>query len=62
MAACLAYLWIIYVAAQCERGDWVRVIHRGNRGDVSLFQLGLRFLNYILNEDLPIPVAFQMEM
>jgi len=61
IAACLAYIWIISVASQCEREGWVDVIHRGHRCDLSLFQLGLRFLNYILNEHLPIPVAFRVE-
>jgi hypothetical protein len=27
---------------------------------LSLFQLGLRFLDYLLNEDLPIPVVFHI--
>ena len=30
------------------------------RCDLSLFQLGLRLLEYFLNEEMPIPVAFQM--
>lgn len=62
IAACLAYLWIVCLAAQCERDSDVSVIHRGDRCDLSLFQLGLRFLSYLLNEDLPIPVAFQVEI
>jgi hypothetical protein len=36
----------------------VEIIHRRHRCDLSLFQLGLRLLDYVLNEDLPIPVAF----
>jgi hypothetical protein len=31
---------------------------RGDRCDLSLFQLGLRLLEYFLNEDRAIPVAF----
>jgi hypothetical protein len=62
IAACLAYIWIVSLASQCERDGWVGVMHRSHRCDLSLFQLGLRFLNYILNEDLPIPVAFQVEI
>jgi hypothetical protein len=62
IAACLAYIWIVFLASECERSGWVGVMHRGNRCDLSLFQLGLRFLNYILNEDWPIPVAFQVEI
>jgi hypothetical protein len=31
--------------------DLVRVIHRTHRCDLSLFQLGLDLLEYLLNED-----------
>ena len=58
MAACLAYIWIVYLGALCEQDGWVRIIHRGDRCDLSLFQLGLRLLAYFLNEDVMIPVAF----
>ena len=58
MAACLAYIWIVYLWARCEQEGWVRIIHRGDRCDLSLFQLGLRLLDYMLNEGLAIPVAF----
>jgi hypothetical protein len=33
-------------------------MHRGDRCDLSLFQLGLRLLDYLLNADYAIPVAF----
>ena len=58
MATCLAYIWIIYLGALCAQDGWVSVIHRGDRCDLSLFQLGRRLLDYLLNEDFMIPVAF----
>jgi Transposase DDE domain len=58
IAACFAYLWIIYLGALCVRDGWIKIIHRGDRCDLSLFQLGLRLLEYWLNEDRVIPVAF----
>jgi hypothetical protein len=58
MAACLAYIWIIHLGTLCEQEGWVRIIHRGDRCDLSLFQLGLRLLDYLLNEDSTIPFAF----
>jgi hypothetical protein len=58
MAACLAYIWIVYLGALCEQDGWIRIIHRVDRCDLSLFQLGLRLLDYLLNEDYGIPVAF----
>ena len=58
IAACLAYIWVVYLGALCEKEQWRAIIHRTQRCDLSLFQLGLRFLEYILNEELPIPVQF----
>ncbi len=58
LAACLAYLWIIYLGVLAQRGDWMRIIHRTDRCDLSLFQLGFALLDHLLNTGLPIPVAF----
>jgi Transposase DDE domain len=60
IAACLAYIWIVYLGSLCVQDGWVRVIHRGDRCDLSLFQLGLRMLEHFLNEDYSIPVAFHI--
>ena len=60
IAACLAYIWIIYLGVIAKRDDWVKVIHRADRCDLSLFQLGLSLLEHFLDEHIPIPVAFQM--
>jgi len=60
IAACLAYIWIIYLGVIAKRDDWVKIIHRTDRCDLSLFQLGLNLLEHFLNEHLPIPVEFQM--
>jgi hypothetical protein len=58
IAACLAYIWIVYLGSLCEKEGWREHIHRKKRCDLSLFQLGLRFLEHFLNEELPIPVQF----
>ena len=60
IAACLAYIWIVYLGALCEKDGWREVIHRRKRCDLSLFQLGLRILEHFLNEELPIPVQFHV--
>jgi Transposase DDE domain len=49
IAACLAYIWIVYLGSVCETGWWRPIIHRRNRCDLSLFQLGLRFVEHLLN-------------
>lgn len=58
IAACLAYLWIVFLGVIAFRTDRVRLIHRADRCDWSLFRLGLALLDYLLNEELPIPVSF----
>ena len=58
IAACLAYLWIVYLGSLCEKEGWGSVIHRSDRCDVSLFQLGLRLLEHFFNEELPMLVQF----
>jgi len=60
IAACLAYIWIIYLGSLCEKEGWREHIHRKKRCDLSLFQLGLRYLEHFLNEELPIPVQFHV--
>jgi hypothetical protein len=60
IAACLAYIWIVYLGSVCEKDRWRPIIHRRKRCDVSLFQLGLRLLEYFLNEEMPIPVQFHV--
>jgi len=58
IAACLAYYWIIYLGDMALQNGWNKILHRTNRCDLSLFQFGLRLLNYFFNEGLSIPVAF----
>ena len=61
IAACLAYLWIVYLGAQAAQSKLQAIIHRAKRCDLSLFQLELRLLDHLLNEDRPLPVAFLPE-
>jgi len=60
IAACLAYLWIVYLGCVAVRDDWVKIIHRADRCDWSLFRLGLALLDHFLNDGLPIPVSFNL--
>ncbi len=60
LAACLAYLWMIYLGVTAHRDHWVSIIHRSERCDWSLFRLGLALLDHFLNDNLPIPVSFNL--
>ena len=58
IAACLAYIWIIYLGSLSKKEGWDKIIHRTDRCDLSLFQMGLRLLDYFLNQEMEIPVTF----
>lgn len=60
IASCLAYIWVIYLGVKAVKDKVVATIHRSDRCDLSLFQLGLRFLEHLLNEHLPIPFEFAL--
>ena len=62
VAACWAYLWVIYLGMVAQQDGWRPIIHRRHRCDLSLFQLGLRLLTHFLNCDQPIPGAFTLEL
>lgn len=55
IASCLAYLWLIYLGVRALEDDWMRLLHRTDRCDLSLFRLGLRLLSRCLKETIPIP-------
>jgi len=58
IAACLAYIWVVYLGVCALRDDWLKRLHRQDRCDLSLFRLGLRLLARCLKEALPIPDGF----
>jgi len=61
IATCLAYIWIIYLGVKVRANHaLMRQIHRVDRCDLSLFQLGIRYLEYLLNQGLPIPFSFSL--
>ncbi len=58
IATCLAYIWIVYLGTLAMQQGYNRIIHRTDRCDLSLFQLGLRVLEYFLNQEMESHVAF----
>ncbi len=61
MATSLAYYWMVCLGAEGVRRGWQAIIHRAKRCDLSLFQLGLHWLEHCLNEGWPIPVRLQVQ-
>jgi hypothetical protein len=60
IAACLAYIWIVFPGTPAVTQGWIKIIHRSDRCDLSLFQSGLKLLNYFPDHDISVPVAFHM--
>lgn len=62
VAACFAYLWIVYLGTVAQKDGWTPKIHRRHRCDLSLFQLGVRLLDHLLTNDLALPEAFKFQL
>ena len=61
MATSLAYYWMVCLGAEVVRRGWQGIVHRAKRCDLSLFQLGLVWLEHCLNEGWPLPVRLQVQ-
>jgi hypothetical protein len=57
LATALAYLWVVFLGVVARTHPAFGRFHRPDRCDLSLFQLGLRFLNYCLRHRIPIPLT-----
>lgn len=62
IAACLAYLWLIFLGTQAHLRSLIPLLHRTDRCDLSLFQLGLDLLHYLLEEALELLVDFRLPL
>jgi hypothetical protein len=60
IAACPAYIWTVFLGTLAVTQGRIKIIHRSDRCDLSLFQLGLKLLNYFLDHDISVPAAFHM--
>ena len=60
MAVFLAYYWTVTLGVMAVSDVRQGEIHRAHRCDLSLFKLGLRLLNFLLERDLSITVSFNL--
>ena len=60
LAACLAYIWMIYLGLFTLATGNYKLIDRTDRIDKSIFRLGLDWLKYSLKQGLLIRVHFQL--
>jgi len=60
IAACLAYIWMIYLGVRATHETLRQRIHRADRCDLSLFQLGMALMEEWLTQGDPLEVAFAL--
>jgi hypothetical protein len=60
IGTCLAYVWMVSLGAAVVALNWLSCIHRKSRRDLSLFQIGLLWLDHCLNENWAVPVFFNL--
>ena len=54
IATCMAYIWIVLMGVQCRDSGNMAKVHRKDRCDLSMFTLGLRFIDFLVNNRLPL--------
>jgi hypothetical protein len=60
IGSCLAYVWLVCLGVSVKEGGRLSLIHRRTRCDLSLFQIGMIWLEHCLNEGLGIWVGFRL--
>ncbi len=60
IGTCLAYLWMVCLGAWVVQSRRLTLIHRADRCDWSLFHIGLNWIEFCLNEGLPIWTHFAL--
>ena len=60
IASCLAYVWMVCLGVVVKKQGLLSRIHRRTCCDLSLFQIGLLWLEHCLNEGLALWVAFRL--
>ena len=60
IASCLGYIWMVCLGVQVKQNGRLSDIHRSNRCDLSLFQIGLIWLEHCLTEGLHIWAGFRL--
>jgi hypothetical protein len=55
IAVCIAYIWVVCLGVFSQNNGWDKIIHRTDRCDLSLFQLGKLLLHFFLRNEQPLP-------
>ena len=55
IVACLSYIWVVLLGNYALNQGLNKMFHRTERCDLSLLQLGFRYLEYLINNELRLP-------
>jgi hypothetical protein len=58
LVVALLYVWMLTTASQVIKNSWRSQVDRSDRRDLSLFQIGFRFIERLISNAGLIPVAF----
>jgi len=62
IAACIGYIWLVLLGNYAFSKGLNTIFHRTKRCDLSLLQIGLRYIEYLINNNLRIPKINFMEL
>ena len=62
IVACIAYIWIMLLGQYALNKGINKICHRAERCDLSLLQIGFRYIEYLLNKNLVMPKINFMEL
>jgi len=62
IAACIGYNWIVLLGKYALDKGLNVLFHRTDRCDLSLLQIGFRYIEYLLNNNLAMPRINFMEL
>jgi len=60
VVACLAYIFLLLVAIQGQVKNLTRQVHRNDRCDLSLFTLGKRLLEYLIDQRIWYDLSYNL--
>jgi len=62
VAACIAYIWIVLLGKYALNKGLNKIFHRTDRCDLSLLQLGFRYIEHLINNNLTPPKINLLEV
>ena len=62
ITACIAYIWIVLLGQYALNKGINKIFHRTDRCDLSLLQIGFRYIEYLLNNNFTMPKINLLEL